>query len=500
MTSVVPNILVLMTDQQRYDSLGSYGATIANTPNLDQLASEGVRFENGYVTSPVCTPSRASIFTGRHVPGHGVYQLYDNLPESEALFTARLQEQGYQTALIGKLHVSSIDYESHNRHPNDGFEVYEPCIEGPARMEAPYQAYARWLEDRDPEFYRAYGRSSRGIGHVPERYHFNTWATERTNHFLEHRDQSRPFCAIMSLFDPHNPYDNYPEEAAELIKRSEIEPPIEADGNGHSGPEDLRRQYGGSYLGDIADFTAEDLLEMRYGYHVAVAFADRAFGRVLRRLDELGLREKTLVIMVSDHGDMLGDHQLLVKGGFFYDSVARVPLIMRWPGRLPAGRSVASLVSTHDLAATALDAAGADDGQIQAWMPESRSLLPLAEGRVERVRDEVVSVFYNSGLSNEPRRTPYWDPPIHATMLRHGNWKLTMFHDTEERNRPPQGQLFNLEQDPKETRDLFHDPACTHIRQELTDRMLNWFMKQQLQFGGRGGRLLGREQMQNAIK
>ena len=103
-----PNILLLMTDQQRYDSLGCYGAHWVQTPNLDRLAEEGVLFENCYVNNTICTPSRASLLTGKHLPGHGVYKLHDILPKDEILFTKRLQQAGYRTALFGKLHVGLI--------------------------------------------------------------------------------------------------------------------------------------------------------------------------------------------------------------------------------------------------------------------------------------------------------------------------------------------------------------------------------------------------------
>lgn len=494
-----PNILFLMTDQQRSDSLGCYGLDGRNTPHLDRLAAEGVRFEQCYITNPICTPSRASIFTGKNVASHGVCRLYDNLPDSEVLFPARLRECGYQTALFGKLHVSSIDHEAHHRHPNDGFDVYEPCTEGCLRMDAPYQAYSHWLEERDPVFHQQLKKRGRRIGHVPEEFHYTTWAAERTINFLENRDASKPFCAVMSLFDPHNPYDNYPEDAAALIDRERLPPPHIPAATGPD-PEDLERQRRSSYLGDIEDFGPGDLEAMRFGYQVAVAFADRAFGRVLAKLDRLGLRDNTLVIMVSDHGDMLGDHRLVVKGGFFYDAVARVPLIMRWPNRLPAGQLVRSLVSTLDLAATALDAAGVEAERVEACLPESRSLLPVAEGRVGQVRDEVVSVFYNSGLSDEPSSTPYWDPPIHATMIRHRHWKLTLYHGGPQRGWVVEGLLYDMEKDPGETTNLFDVPEHREVRQSLTERSLNWFLQQQVMTGGRGGQTLSQVKLVNSLK
>ena len=125
MSNSKPNILLIMTDQQRVDSLGCYNCDAVKSPNLDRLADEGVLFENCVVSNTICTPSRASIWTGKDLPGHGVMRLYDNLHEDEVLFPVHLQKHGYRTALFGKLHVSSMIAESTGRHPNDGFDVYE---------------------------------------------------------------------------------------------------------------------------------------------------------------------------------------------------------------------------------------------------------------------------------------------------------------------------------------------------------------------------------------
>ena len=135
----LPNILLIMTDQQRWDSLGCYGQTAIQTPNLDRLARDGARFERCYTPNPICTPARASLLTGRDVLDHGVTKLYDVLADDEVLFPELLQEAGYDTALFGKLHVSSGVHEQTHRHPHDGFDIYEYCIEASVGMESPVQ-------------------------------------------------------------------------------------------------------------------------------------------------------------------------------------------------------------------------------------------------------------------------------------------------------------------------------------------------------------------------
>ena len=135
-----PNILLILTDQQRWDSLGCYNTPGVHTPNLDQLATEGIRYTQCYVNNPICTPSRASLWTGKHLPGHGVYHVHDVLPASEILFPHFLREAGYDTALFGKLHVAGHMWEMKYRHKWDGFNTCEwaPNLNGHHGCETDY--------------------------------------------------------------------------------------------------------------------------------------------------------------------------------------------------------------------------------------------------------------------------------------------------------------------------------------------------------------------------
>lgn len=162
-----PNILLLMTDQQRWDSLGCYGQAAIRTPHLDRLAAEGARFDACYTPNPICTPARASLMTGKHVLEHGVTKLYDLLGEDEVLFPERLRNAGYRTALFGKLHVSSGVHEQTYRHPHDEFDRYEYCVEVSVGMESPYNGYVRWLQARDPAFLDELRARRCGLRHIP---------------------------------------------------------------------------------------------------------------------------------------------------------------------------------------------------------------------------------------------------------------------------------------------------------------------------------------------
>jgi arylsulfatase A-like enzyme len=174
-----PNILLILTDQQRTDSLGCYGGRYVPTPHLDRLAEQGTTFDACYGNSPLCTPCRASLWTGRSVLGHGVYTLHDILPDDETLFPSHLRELGYQTALFGKLHVSGRMKEVDEAHPRHGFDIYENSI-SPYNFDCRYHAYRDWLRQRSPAWYDKIKREGTRAGYIPEDVHFSTWITERT--------------------------------------------------------------------------------------------------------------------------------------------------------------------------------------------------------------------------------------------------------------------------------------------------------------------------------
>ncbi|MBA2666552.1 MAG: sulfatase-like hydrolase/transferase [Trueperaceae bacterium] len=473
----LPNVLLIMTDQQRFDSLEAYGFTAGHTPHLDALARDGAVFERCYATNPICSPSRASMLTGHHLPEHGVYRLYDVLPDDEVLIPERLRGLGYQTALVGKLHVSSMHAEAEARHPHDGFDVYEWCNEGCVRMDSPFHAYARWLDEVDPAFKVRLEREGRAVLHHPAHLHFSHWAAERTIDFLRSRDPDRPFFCLMSLFDPHNPYRDYPTHAADGVDTAGIPAPVVDDLAAR--PTSLRREQEDGYFGDARSLTAAEIATMRRDYHANVAFADEEIGRVLAALDALGLRDRTLVVFASDHGDMIGDHGLLVKGAFFFDPCVRVPLLMRWPGVIEPGTRVPGLAQLHDLAATIMLAAGAEPGDVDRWMPDARDLLPAATDGVI-VREAAVSAYRDSGISS----CGAWDPPLHGTMWREGDHKLNVYHLPDG---TVEGELYDLMADPDELSDLWDAPERAALKARLLSRLLDWMFRVELAHGSRGG-------------
>ena len=492
-----PNILLIMTDQQRFDSLSCYGCGAIKTPNLDHLAAGGVRFDNCYVNATICTPSRASIMTGKPVSGHGVYKLHDNLPEDEVLISERLRRKGYQTALIGKLHVSGRVTEARERHPNDGFDVYDWCLDpGGLHFDSQFNAYARWLESNHPAFFERLQKEGRKTRNFPAETHFSTWAAERTIELLQKRDRSKPFFYKMSLFDPHDPYFDYPPEAAALVDISRLPDIVTDDEAGNPIPADLIREQKRTFYRGGKRPTPDEIEQIRLGYYASIAFFDVQIGRVLDTLDKEGLAGNTMVIFVSDHGDMMGDHELLMKGPHFYDPCAKVPFIIRYPAEIPSetgdlesGLAIEELVQPHDIAATVLSAAGFSAEELHSIMPHSMDLLPLvgaaAGEAASHGRGYAVSEYRNAGYGTGGR---YFDPPVHCTMFRDKRYKLTVYHRMDMPACEPEGQLFDMEADPLELNNLWNNADYAAIKSVMTGRLMDWMVETSCTYAGtRGG-------------
>lgn len=470
-----PNILLLLTDQQRTDSLGCYGGRHVPTPRIDGLAREGVLFERCYVNNPVCTPSRACLWTGKTVHGHGVHNLHDVLPASEILFSERLRGLGYRTALFGKLHVSARIVDQNERHPHEGFDVCENAL-SPYNHDCRFHAYRDWLRERHPGFLARLQREGTGIGHVPAEVHFSTWVAERAGAFIAEAAGRQPFFCCASFVDPHDPFDDHPPGWTEQVQLGALE--TVARGGSDPRPEGVRREEEAGVLGALADYSDEEVRRMRRSYYASVGFLDACVGRLLDALAASGAAGDTLVVFASDHGEMLGERRLLGKGAYFYEPCARVPLILRRPGGVGAGTRCPALVQLHDIAATVLAEAGDDVGWRATHLPDA---VPLQEGTGHPA---AFAVYRNSCIN---RRKLFWDPPIDCSMIRRGDHKLTVYH----RGAPgpgDEGELYDLGADPGESRNLWAVPAAAGVRAELLAMLGGWLREQErLGAGGRGG-------------
>ena len=464
------NILLILTDQQRWDSLGCYGVEGVHTPNLDRLAAQGIRYNQCYVNATICTPSRASLWTGKHLPGHGVYRLHDVLPQDEVLFPYHLREAGYDTVLFGKLHVAGHMWEMHYRHRFDGFNTYEWAPD-PNAYHGCDNAYWRWLAIHHPDILQRWQQDGNSIGHIRAEAHFTTWAANRTIDYIYDREGThRPFFCCMSVFDPHSPYTNYPEAYRNLIDEETLPEPFATDEAFEHRPIAHHLERATKTFPD-----EETLWENRVGYHAAIALIDEQVGRVLDTLEETGQADNTIVIFTSDHGDMLGDHGLTMKGGFMYDACTRVPLIIRVPNG-PAGHVINTPCQLHDIAMTALAIAECEP----LTMPDACDLLD--ENALE-TRGYAACMHRNAsnGIDQETQIKGYHNPPIHITMWRENQYKLSLYHSPTPGPDDCPGELFDLDRDPDEMNNLWFDEEYLDIRDQLSHKLMSWIVLQDAQ-------------------
>ncbi|WP_420115142.1 sulfatase [Pseudactinotalea sp.] len=454
-----PNILLISTDQQRYDALGAAGNPHISTPNLDRLGEQGARFTRCYTQSSVCAPSRASLMTSRYVHNHGLWANGVDINPDEQLFTRALADAGYDCGLVGKFHLGAALGGRTEPRIDDGFRVFHWSHDPYVRGE---NAYHAWLEDHFPGVLdEAIERGGNGaIDRLPTDQHYSRWIGEETIDFLASgRDRDKPFCFIVNFFDPHHGFgspaeyrDRYDADALPRPITSDLstKPPIYTEAS--------QASYAGADRGFV-DYAPEEVQDAIAHYYAMVTLIDDEVGRILHALEEQGLAEDTIVIFTSDHGEMLGDHQMMLKGPMMFDCSVRVPLLMRWPAGIPAGTVREELVEWIDLAPTLLAAAGVDPMPRQ----QGRDLSALWSGGDFTDRDWALSEYRNSCW-------PY-DPPVHTTMLRHGDWKVVVHHGPPATDRARDGELYDLASDAQEQQNLWGRAEAAE-QQVRMERML----------------------------
>ncbi len=458
-----PNILFICTDQQRFDSLGCYGNEHARTPAIDQLAADGVIYEQCYVQSPVCSPSRASLLTARYVHAHGLYANGVSLPAHWPLFTKALADGGYDCGLVGKWHLSACFQGRTEPRLDDGFRVFQ-WAHDPTHG-SPQNMYHRWLEENYPDVYAQAIANGPGRGRheaapfdaMPTETHYSHWVGTQSIEFIEaSRDEEQPFFLWVNFFDPHHPFVA-PQEYLDRFDAETLPAPLGSLDDLRDRPAILSEASEKSYAGfarGFTEYTPEQMRQVVRANYAMVALIDDEVQRILDALAATGRLDNTLVIFTSDHG-------LLLKGPMLYEGAVRVPLILKWPGVLPAGERVTPLVEWIDLNDTMLAAAGLSP------LPgsQAQSLLPLAHGDETSARGWALCEYRDSGH-------PY-DPRVDATMLRRGPYKLVVFHGAPATERPRSGELYDLHADPHELHNLWDSPDYAAVRIELQELLLD---------------------------
>jgi uncharacterized sulfatase len=424
------NLIAIVTDDQARWAVSAYGNKECPTPNIDRLARDGARFLNAFCPTPVCSPSRASYLTGRYGTQLGITDWIDpieaagglGLPAEATIWPQVLQKHGYTTALIGKWHLGTKP----EFHPTRrGFDRFYGFLGGGNRPMNPT------LE--------VDGKEKALTGSLPD------LLTDDAIRFIE-KSSGKPFAVLLHFRAPHMPYAPVPEEDSAPFKK--LDPTI---------PESP-----GIDKAQVKQWTRE--------YYASVHSVDRNLGRLFDRLDQLKLTDKTVITFTSDHGYMIGHHTLHAKGNGYwiaggvrgpmrpnmFEESIRVPLLIRWPGVVKAGLEIAEPVTNIDMFASVL-------GILNVPMPEGTrqegmDFSPLLRGKKVAWHDAIFGQYdvHNSGLA-------------YMRMIRADDWKLVRHHHSMFMD-----ELYNLKEDPGETKNRYGAAAYRAVRDQLQKRLTEW--------------------------
>ncbi len=512
-----PNFLLFITDQHRADHLGCYGNDIVRTPNIDGLAARGTRFDKFYVSCPICMPNRATLMTGRVPSLHGVRQNGIPLSLQTVTFPELLRDAGYRTALVGKSHLQSISAvplehgiptpNPDKRLPPEAAREARRNVWGDGRYDQELPATWRGEEGFEPalpfygfdEVALAIGHGDRISGHyerwlrarhkdadnlrgpdnalpagrdiwapqawrtrVPEELYPTSFIADETIAFLERRAKvgdDAPFFIQCSFPDPHHPFtppgkyfDMYdpadvPAPDAFHHPADRLPPHVAAL---HAARDSGRASKKGQTVFACTEREARGAIALNYG---SIAMIDDAIGRVLATLDRLGMSDDTVVVFTTDHGDFMGDHQLLLKGALHYRGLVRVPCIWSDPSAPDRPATADGLAGTIDLASSFLDRAGINPFNGMQGKP----LAALATGDAR----------HESLVIEEDQRRSYMGFPANfrARTLVHGDWRLTVYSCAG------WGELYNLRNDPLEFENLWDRPDHAAMRAALMEML-----------------------------
>ncbi len=485
---MAPNILLITSDQQHWNTLGVHNPEI-QTPNLDRLAAEGTLFRRAYCPNPTCSPTRSSMITGKYPSQHGCYSLGTKLQESEQTVGELLQEAGFRTALVGKAHFQPLagteEYPSLESYPIlqdlDFWRKFDGPFYGFQHVELARnhtdeahvgQHYALWLEEKGCENWRDYFRPPTGNNAtqrrkwlIPEEYHYDTWIAERTNALLEeYAENGDSFFLWASFFDPHPDY-LVPEPWDTMYEPNAITLPQVTPGEHEKNPPHFQltqtknpdystweEEYGNAMHGFHSHLQDENELRKDIAiYYGMVSLMDKYIGAILDKLDALGMAEDTLVVFTSDHGHLYGQHGMIAKGAFHYEDLIKVPMIVRQPGSVNAGMESDSLQSLVDYTPSFLGATGQPVPLTMSGIDQS----DVWYGRRSTIRDHVLV---------ENRHQP---TTIFANTYVDERYKITAYYNQE------YGELFDLQEDPGEVDNLWDNDACTELKSHLLLKLIH---------------------------
>jgi arylsulfatase len=465
-----PNIIFIITDQQRYDTIGALGFDYVDTPNLDRLAEEGVRFTGCHVTAASCAPARASLFKGYYPHTTGILRNADTWQRS---WIELLNDAGYHCTNIGKMHTwpfeTGLGFDE--RYVVENKDRY---LEGRYYFDEWDKALRfRGLIKQQRELYRKLPDYRERLGafdwELPEDAHPDNFVGDLASWWIESFPKTEPLFLEIGFPGPHPPYDPVPRYAQPYLKKelpllevtqAELDnqpPPLrELRLHNHQVDHD-------SVVLDL-DPTREQRHRQRAYYLANVTMIDEKVGQIMTALEEKGYLENAIVVFTSDHGDCLTDHGHSQKWTM-YDQITRVPLIVWSRGQFGGGREVSALCQQMDLGPTILELAGVPvPGSLEAT-----TLLPALQDSGWKGRDYVYAEQAGDGTLTGCK---------FMTMVRNKDWKLVHFLDA------PYGQLFELRNDPTEIDNRWSDANAEQAKSELLSELREWRIRSGLGTAG----------------
>ena len=479
LTNRCPNVLLLYSDQHNAKVLGCYDNWEVYTPNIDKLASEGVMFTNAYTQNPICTPSRMCIMSGQYTHNHGYYGLMGRKPENLPHIFSYLKKYGYTTGMAGKIHTPAGWLSEYCDYVADGYgyeipltfwsERIEEGLQGLRNNEYTLYLYEKGLgDDRDDkvlhEWYEKHGYDAgQGLDARPSRLKkedtIEGWTAAKTIDFIEKaHKENKPFCFWMTVPRPHQTYapakefwDMYDEEKLKLPPNAEYDM-----SERHWSAKVTRNEFQNNLSWVVFEPKDWDSARRRvmHAYYACVTQVDYAVGEVLKKLGELGIRENTIVVYASDHGEFAGEHGMIEKApGIGFRCVTRIPYIWSWPGHLPEGEMRDALVESVDFLPTVCRLAGIP---MPNWV----------DGK------DMYNVLYDN---EDIRDIAVTENPLTKT-INTKKYKFTQYLP-EMCEGKDFGELYDIENDPWEIRNLYFDPEYKEIVQEMRYKLYCWMVR-----------------------
>lgn len=460
-----PNIIFIITDQQRYDTISALGYPHVDTPNLDRLVKEGTHFTNCHVAGASCVPARASLFTGLYPHSTGILKNADLWRHS---WMEQFADAGYHTVNVGKMHTWPMNTPCGFRERYN-VENKDRYLEGRYYFDEWDRALAaNGLVKQQRETYRSRDDYNDSLGafdwELPEHLHSDMFVGGMAAWWVDTYPTTEPLFLQVGFPGPHPPYDPTTKYSADYMDRDiPIDPVLQSDLDGQPAPFKAMRVHNAKVDHDSVVHQLEPSPEARFkqrAYYLAnVTMIDQKVGELIEALDRKGYLDNSIIVFTSDHGDCLGDHGHSQKWTM-YEQITNVPMIVWSPGRVAAGHKVDAITQQMDIVPALMTYAGIEVPEIM----ETKSAQAALEGKPWEDRDYVYCEQSRDGILQETE---------FMTMVRSKDWKLVHFLGEDF------GQLFDLNADPGELENKWDDPACAGIKREMLDHLLDWRMSSQ---------------------